>query len=723
MKTRLIYLLYRLLLTALSPFILLYFLFRYGRSTGERLGWLPSSFQQTASGAIWLHAVSVGEVIVAAELIRKLRVEIPEAPVFVSVTTKAGRALAAERLHGLAEGVFATPIDFAWTVRRVLRTIRPSVVVILETEIWPNLFREARKAGCGLVMVNARISDRALPSYRRWRWFFRHVLAEPQLILAQSDALAARYREIGAVAVCSGGNLKYDFQPPKPAVAVEEFVRRLQPEKIFIAASTMPPDEEETVIQAFVELSRRYPRLLMLLAPRKPERFDLAANRLRSAGIPFVRRSQLGDRQVEAGASVLLLDSMGELAGLFALGDVVFVGGSIVTWGGHNLFEPAVFGKPIVTGPYLQNFRDMAEVFRKGGALVEVRNAAELAEAIDRLLRDPGDYGARAKACADSERGATAVAAREIRRRYDDALPRFRPPLWWILWPLEQAWFLGGKAKRALTGSGRLDGRVISVGNLAAGGTGKTPMVRWLARRLPGSVILTRGYKTGDEARMLGRDGLRVQVGADRLEAGRRVKAETYLLDDGFQHARLERDTDVVLIDALDPFPFGRMREPLSALSRPDIFVITRAARPKPGIEAVLRRYKSAALIFYSDVAPVCWVEGLTGREAPLDAFAGRNVRAFCGLAQPASFARTIGMRPVIFGDHHRYTADEVAKLLDGVEAALTTEKDWMNLEALKPERVWWLRIELRLDRESELLAALRSSSLAGSLRDPASRT
>jgi 3-deoxy-D-manno-octulosonic-acid transferase len=674
--------------------------------------------------------------MVAAELIRRLRAEIPEAPVFVSVTTAAGRALAAERLRGLAAGVFATPIDIAWTVRRVLRTIRPSVVVILETEIWPNLFREARRAGCSLVMVNARISDRALPAYRRWRWFFRHVLAEPQAILAQSEGLAARYREIGASAVRSGGNLKYDFQLPKPVAAVEEFVRRVRPEKVFIAASTMPPDEEEAVIQAFVELARRHPRLLMLLAPRKPERFDLAADLLRSAGIGFVRRSELSDdppgaetslgaadTSVCATSSVLLLDSMGELAGLFGLGDVVFVGGSIVTWGGHNLLEPAVFGKPIVTGPHLQNFRDMADAFRARGALVEVRDAAELTEAVDRLLRDPGDYGARAKACAESERGASAVAVREIRRWYDDALPRFRPPLWWALSPLEQAWFLGGKVKRALTTSGRLEGRVISVGNLTAGGTGKTPMVRWLAQRLPDSIILTRGYKTGDEARMLRREGLRVEVGADRLESGRRVKAETYLLDDGFQHARVQRDVDLVLIDALDPFPYGRMREPLAALARADIFVITRAARPKPGIEAVVRRYNASAPIFYSDVVPVCWVEGLTGREAPLDAFAGLNAKAFCGLAQPGSFARTIGMRPVIFGDHHRYTADEVARLLDGMEAALTTEKDWMNLETLKPERIWWLRIELRLDRESELLAALRSSSPAGSLPDPASRT
>ncbi len=663
--------------------------------------------------------------MVAAELIRKLRGEIPEAPVFVSVTTAAARALAEERLRGLAEGVFATPIDFAWIVRRVLRTIRPSVVVILETEIWPNLFREARRAGCGLVMVNARISDRALPAYRRWRWFFRHVLAAPQAILAQSEGLAARYREIGATAVRSGGNLKYDFQPPAPAAAVEEFVRHLRPEKVFIAASTMPPNEEETVIGAFVELSRRHPRLLMVLAPRKPERFELAADSLRAAGIVFVRRSELGSlgRQAEAYPTVLLLDSMGELAGLFALGDVVFVGGSIVTWGGHNLLEPAVFGKPIVTGPYLQTFRDMAEVFRARGALMEVRDRAELIEAVDRLLRDPSDYGARAKACAESERGATALAAREIVHWYDDALPRFRPPLWWALWPLEQAWFLGGKAKRALTKNGRLDGRVISVGNLTVGGTGKTPMVRWLARRMPDAVILTRGYKTGDEARMLERGGLRVEVGADRLEAGRHVKAETYLLDDGFQHARVQRDVDLVLIDALDPFPYGRMREPLSALARTGVFVITRAARPKPGIEAVLRRYKSAAPIFYSEVVPVCWVEGLTGREAALDAFAGRKVRAFCGLAQPASFARTIGLRPVIFDDHHHYTADEVARLMDGVDAALTTEKDWMNLERLKPERVWWLRIEPRLDRESELLAALRSSSPAGSLQDPASRT
>jgi tetraacyldisaccharide 4'-kinase len=721
LKTRFIYFLYRLLLTGASPFLVLYFLLRYGRTTSERLGRLPASFQQTASGAIWLHAVSVGEVLVAAALIGHLKREIPEAPVFVSITTAAGRRLAAARLAGLADGIFAAPIDLAWVVRRVLRTLRPSAVVVLETEIWPNLFRESRRAGCALAVVNARISDRALPRYRRWRWFFRSVLEAPHAILAQSESLAARYREIGAPAARAGGNLKYDFRPAAPAPEVVEFVRRLSPSGVFVAASTMPPDEEETVIRAFGELARSHPRLLMLLAPRKPERFDLAARLLEEAGLPYARRSALPPSLPLPG--VLLLDTMGELAGLFSLADVVFVGGSLVTWGGHNLLEPAVFSKPIVSGPHTQNFREMADAFRRAGALVEVRDADSLAAAVDRLLRDPQDYGARAKACAEAERGAAAAAAAEIRRLYDASLPRFRPPLWWALWLPRQAWFLAGRLKRATTKPARLDGRVISVGNLSMGGAGKTPLVRWLAHRLPGAVVLTRGYKTGDEARMLAKDGIAVAAGADRLAAGRRVHAGTYLLDDGFQHARLARDADVVVIDSLDPFPYLRLREPLDALARADVFVITRAARAKPGIEAALRRYNPAAPVFYSRVVPLCWVEGVSGREAPLDAFAGRRVRAFCGLAQPASFARSCGLRPVLFPDHHAYTAREVEKLLQGVEAALTTEKDWMNLDKLKPERVWWLKIELRFDRESELLEALRSSSPAGSLRDPASRT
>ena len=301
--TRLIYFLYQLLQIALTPAIALYLLYRglrdrrYFAHIGERLGLLPHSLQTTGSGAIWFHAVSVGEVLSIVELLRRLRAERPSVQLFVSTTTLAGRATAEQKLAGLADGVFFAPLDYRSTVRRVLRQLRPSLVVVLETEIWPNLYREAKRSGASLLVVNGRISDRALPRYQRWSWFFRHVLAQPDAILVQTEEDARRYVIAGAPPerVKVGGNLKYDFTPPAAGIApdIAEFLDETKAEQVWIAASTMPPaaagdvDEDDAVIEAFREISATHPGLLLILAPRKPERFDIVAEKLTRAGVRF----------------------------------------------------------------------------------------------------------------------------------------------------------------------------------------------------------------------------------------------------------------------------------------------------------------------------------------------------------------------------------------------------------------------------------------------------
>ncbi len=691
------------------------------------MGRLPGILNQTGSGSIWLHAVSVGEVLSSIELLKRLRAELPDAPLYCSVSTLAGRALADQKLATFADGVFYAPLDFVFAVRRVLRRLKPSVLVVAETEIWPNLFREVKRAGCGLIVVNGRISERAAPRYRKLRWFFRHTLLWPDAILAQTPAIRQRFLDVGAPAekVAVGGNLKYDFQPGSPPAAVVSFVERLRPGAVWIAASTMPPDEDETVIGAFQELAPKHAGLLLILAPRKPERFDLVARRLEEAGVRFTRRSALGDLELPG---VLLLDSMGELSGLFALADVVFMGGSIVTHGGHNILEPAMFAKPIVAGPYMQNFREIRDAFRSAGALVEAATGAELSAAVGALLQQPeraAELGRRARLCSEAERGATAAAVSRIRQLREDAVPRM--PVGAAVRTGLGLYHWGAAAKRRYDTARktRLGAPVISVGNLTMGGSGKTPMTLYLAKRLSKPAILTRGYgrrskrnlilaagtaadwsDTGDEAQMFLHSWLGpVGIGADRAEAGRllaqQFEVEHFILDDGFQHWRLDRQVDIVLVDALDPFPPGRLREPMDALGRADIFVITRSQGPRPGIERELRTRNARAPIFHAAVVPERWIEGATGREFDLDDSSIASVAAFCGLANPGSFwasLASIGFQPaerIAFPDHTRYDADAIGRLLQRHGALVTTEKDWINLGPHAPDRIYWLKIRI----------------------------
>jgi 3-deoxy-D-manno-octulosonic-acid transferase len=270
----------------------LYFLYRglrgraYWSSLPQRFGFLPGSFNQTGPGAIWFHAVSVGEVLSSLEFLRRMRAEFPQTRLFVSTGTIAGQATAQDKLRNLAAGIFYAPVDFVFAVRRVLRRLNPSLVIVAETEIWPNLFREVKRTGAALAIVNARISDRAYPRYRRLQWFFRAVLPAADAVLAQTDEIGRRYVSLGArpEVVRTAGNFKYDFDaraaaPESPVMAL---LARLGPKDVWIAASTVPPeagdaDEDAAVLDAYRNLAARHSGLLLIWAPRKPEHFGAAA--------------------------------------------------------------------------------------------------------------------------------------------------------------------------------------------------------------------------------------------------------------------------------------------------------------------------------------------------------------------------------------------------------------------------------------------------------------
>jgi 3-deoxy-D-manno-octulosonic-acid transferase len=738
----------------------LYFVYRgavdrgYLRTLPERFGWLPRSITQTGPGAIWLHAVSVGEVVASLDFLERVRGQLPNARIFVSVSTLAGRATANQKLGGLADGVFYAPVDFVFVVRRILRALKPSVVVIAETEIWPNLFREAKRTYAGLVLVNGRISDRTFPRYRRFAWLFGAVLPSVDAILAQSDEMRDRFIALGAPAsrVRTAGNFKYDFEarPAAPDSPVPLLIKRLQPQHVWIAASTMPPNEDDAVLAAFRELAARHSRLLLILAPRKPASFDETAAKL--ATISHLRRSKLQDGDTFPLPGVLLLDTIGELNGLFSLADAVFMGGTLVNTGGHNILEPALFGKPVITGPHMENFRAIAEDFRAASASVEIGHAGALAQAVERLLDSPEEsraIGERARNCAESQRGASAAAVRAVQEFYELGLPRYRhsSPALILGWPFQRAWIAGTRSRRRRVR--KLDARVVSVGNLSMGGTGKTPCVLRVAELLKGRGanpgILTRGYGrishepllalapgdeipthyTGDEPQIFLRSGIApVGIGADRYAAGaeliRRFNCDPLILDDGFQHTALARDLDMVLIDALDPlggggvFPLGRLREPFSAIARADIVLITRSefSNLVPAIERAVRQWNSRAPIFRARLRPRDWVNAATGESHPPDRPPFRRAGAFCGLGNPQSFRRTLaqlGIEPVgwqEFADHHRYRVQELKRLTymfekSGADAMATTEKDIVKLpEITETLAIYYLRIAMEIEHE-----------------------
>jgi 3-deoxy-D-manno-octulosonic-acid transferase len=776
--TRLIYFLYQVLQIVLSPLVALYLLYRgirqraYFAGIGERLGFLPASLHSTGSGAIWFHAVSVGEVLSAVELIRRVRSELPGAAIFVSTNTLAGRATADQRLTGLAQGVFFAPLDYRSIVRRVLRRLRPAAVVILETEIWPNLYRESKRAGASLLIVNGRISDRALPRYRSASGFFRHVLIWPDAIFTQSEEDSRRFVIAGAPEgwVSSAGNLKYDFNPPASGIAadVASFLDRKRPEAVWIAASTMPPkessdpDEDDAVLAAFTTIKR--PGLLLILAPRRPERFDIVAGKLTRAGIAFARRTALASAPPASSdaARVLLLDSIGELAALFERADVVFMGGTLASRGGHNILEPAYFSKPVIAGPHMENFAAIADEFSAHHAILRIAGGNDLAAAVAALLDDPErarSIGAKARELAMAKRGAVDRVTADILTYAGLGVPN---PLRTfaartVLTPLSWIW-RGGHSlnvKRGLAALQAMDTKVVSIGALVMGGAGKSPVVAHLAQRLHAAgrnpAILTRGYRrsssqrivivprgaaapldqTGDEAQMFVRAGhAHLGIGADRFAVGRQMETATgkapgiFLLDDGFQHVRLQRDEDIVLIDALDPlaggvFPLGRLREPFENLARATAIIVTRVEPRQSiaGIEQLIRRHNQRAPIFRSRVVPREWVR-FDGGPSPFS-----RVGAFCGLGSPNSFWRTLeelGLEVAfrrVFSDHHPYSPSELRRLAaqasaEGVEALVTTEKDLMNLcegaaALLAPHPLYWLKIGVEIEREDELLGRI----------------
>jgi len=404
------------LAVVLSPWFA-YQALRYQKYVGnlaQRMGYLPISFNLDGDDSIWIHAVSVGEALTARALVADLRQRYPGLRIFLSTTTLTGQQVARTRLQDV-DAVFYLPFDLPPFVNRTLRLVRPKLFIMMETEIWPNLLRACRRQGVRTMLVNGRISSRSYPRYRLARRFFTRVLADVDRFCMQSDESARRIVQIGAdpARVIVTGSLKFESLESPTASAgrgagrVLRFFRMAPGRPVLMAASTLK-GEEPAVLSAFAAVRRAHPSALLIIAPRKPERFAEAEALARAEGLRVVRRTGL-PVDAEPRAEVVILDTIGELAHLFQVATVVFVGGSLVDHGGHNILEPAVHGKPIVFGPYMQNFAEIAETFVNSQAAIRVEDAGELTEVCVRLVGDPVErarLGAAARALVEANRGA-----------------------------------------------------------------------------------------------------------------------------------------------------------------------------------------------------------------------------------------------------------------------------------------------------------------------------
>jgi 3-deoxy-D-manno-octulosonic-acid transferase len=453
-----VYFIYSLLMGLAALLLVPYWLvqgLRHGKylsNLGERLGFsFPALAKLPAdsTGAIWIHAVSVGEALSSITLARRLKEAYPNRPLIISTTTNTGQALARERMP-FADAVIYFPVDWAFCVRRALDAVRPSVVLVLETEIWPNFLREAGRRKIPVLFVSGRISDRSFARYQSClgvfgfflRPFLRNALSNASAFLVQSEKDADRVRALGAPADCVrvSGNLKYDLELPASTplsnwLAAE--LKRSGRSPIIVAGSVVATEEPHALI-AFGTLQGEYPKALLVLAPRKPECFDDAAEFIDESHRKFIRRSrlpipgpgrskviQLSDNSsIPDDVTVLLLDSIGELASLYGLADGAFVGGSLVSSGGHNILEPAAFGKIPVFGPSMENFAEIASRFVAAGAAIQVESPEDVGVAWIELFRDPErmkKMSEKARDLVADSRGATDRTVAEIAKRLNGA--------------------------------------------------------------------------------------------------------------------------------------------------------------------------------------------------------------------------------------------------------------------------------------------------------------
>jgi len=786
--------LYNLAAILIVTIIIPIFVLRATRERGfiERIkqsfGFYPQETIDKVAGknAIWVHAASVGEIVATSPLVREFRKMFPDSPILVSVVTTGGYEMA-HRIIKDADAIIYFPLDLPFLASRVVGRIRPRVFLPVETELWPNFLKKAKQLDVPVMMVNGRISDRSVKQYKYLFGMLREMIGTVKCFAMQSSIDADYIMRLGAPRelVTVTGNTKFD--QAYTSVSAEERAALIEElglsgaSKIMIAGSTHR-GEEELVLTAFKAVREKDPGVRLIIAPREVLRTIEVEHLCRKAGFTVTTRKELQKGDAARGEDIVILDTVGELGRVYGLGDVIYIGGSLIPHGGHNILEPAAHGKAIIVGNQMFNFKDIHALFRNRNAVVTVSSGEELTRETQRLFGDAAERArleAETLAIINENKGASEKSARilvemletyEARRsiraqqriighrvRATQKVANFQTYfidlvhdkevrgisrrlimgvfyvfslIYEQLVNLKLTMYRWGWAKKE-----RLGCYVISLGNVTVGGTGKTPTAQHLAREISDMgyrvAILNRGYRAkwrgevgivsdghtlkmdaetaGDEAFMLAKHlpNVPVLIGAQRAVTGRyaieHFGAEVAILDDGYQHWQLERDMDILLVDAVNVFgngyllPRGTLREPLSHIDRADVCLMTKVDQAAPGAIAhiweTFRSYNQDGLVLESIHQPrqfvrlSDWYEDIAAGGVPVTEMEGKKVLAVSAIGNPASFEQTLAdlgvemVESMRYPDHHDYGERDMAEVLYraetlGVEAIVITEKD-----------------------------------------------
>ena len=741
---------------------------------------------------VWIHGASVGEIVATSPLVKQIRKEMPGRPILVSAFTVGGYDMA-KQIIPEADAIIYFPLDLPFVSESLVKRIKPGVFMPVETELWPNFLRSLRERHIPVMMVNGRISEKSVKTYRYMYGIWDDILNTVTRFCMQSSIDADYIASLGAdkSKIFVTGNTKFD---QTYAEVTDEDLKNYRQQlgiegayPVIVVGSTHP-GEEKALFRVFKEVRKNFKDARLLIAPRKPVRSAEIAKLAESNGFDVGYRSKMLEHGAET-HSVVMLDTIGELGRIYAVGDLVFVGGSLATTGGHNVLEPAAHAKPILVGPNMQNFKDSYALLSKVGACKMVKNVEELiSETLDILQNDERrqKMGDAAWQVIQENRGADVrsiaylkdlmqlyekpsqhyanypVNVRNLTEagsgslRHGDALIQYMTQLaygpdtpfsgWLLLVFLRLVSYLykfAVQTKLSLFNWGilrkvKLPAYVISVGNLTVGGTGKTPTAQKIAEIMSNRgyrvVILNRGYRShwdknigvvsdgkqismtayeaGDEAYLMAKTlpNIPVIIGKNRAVTGKyaveHFQAEVIVMDDGYQHWRLARDLDIVLVDTITMFgngnvlPRGILREPLKNLNRADLFIFTKtdqsSAMNKILLRETIARYNNQAPIAESIHKPQNFVEigewyNNAGRQIALESLQGKKVIVFSAIGNPVSFEQTVVsmgvtlLEAVRYPDHHDYGMSEMqyisdrAKELNAV-AVITTTKDAVKI-------------------------------------------